>query len=282
MTVQAPIKRQYQKAMTTQEPNDIPVMPPEAQKYVLAPEDHVEGAQELTREDMQIPQMILVQAQTKEKKVPNAKDHLGEFYNNLTGEFRKEINAIILAVAKGRVCFDRAFDSESDPLCGSDDSLMPRSDYLGAQIHDTELDLDVTIGGGPCSECPLSKFGPNSEAPMCAKSFTYGMIDAETMMPFLVSASRASSSAGKQLNTIAKQMGRKKYIKITSRYISNDKGNYYVLVFSTNGEAEPEIKRFALQYSVETGNIAQRAALTEGAPVKQLAAPEESSEPIPF
>ncbi len=252
-----------------------PTTPTQA-RYDLTPEDYVEGTQALTREDLQIPQMILVQATSK--KVPEANKHGGEFYNNLTGEFRPEINAVLLSEAKGRVCFDRIYDSESDPLCASDDSLTPRDEYFGAQIHDSKLNIDVGISVEPCTECPLSRFGPNSEAPMCAKSYTYGMIDAETGLPFLISAQRTSTQAGKQLNTIAKTLGRRKYIKIASRYISNDKGNYYVLVFSTNGDTEPELKTWAMKYALDAGNIAKRT-LTEGVPTKQIATPEE---PIPF
>lgn len=275
MTKPSDLKRRFEK-----EPDDPGVtLPPQTAiaKYEMAAEDYVEGTQDLTREDLQIPQITLVQATSK--KVPDANKHGGEFYNNLTGEFRETINAVLLAESKGRVCFDRTFDGDSDPLCGSDDSISPRAEYFGAQIHDSKLNIDAVISDNTCAECPFSKFGEDGTPPMCAKSYTYGMLDAETMLPFVISAQRSSMQAGKQLNTIAKTLGRRKYINISSRYVSNDKGNYYVLGFTTNGDTEPELKQYAFKYSLEAGNISKRAQLA--APVNADFKKVESGE-IPF
>lgn len=276
MTRQAPIKEQYARSLQV-EPNDIAVMPPEAPKYVLAPEDRVEGTQNLTREDLQIPQLIVVQAQSK--NVPDVIKHIGQLYNALTGEFHEEVNAVLLSEAKGRVCFSRDYDGESDPLCGSDDALTPRPEYYGGMVIDPKLNISQEIAPDlTCAACPLSRFGPQGEPPMCAKSYSYAMIDAETGIPFVMRASRTATSAAKQLNTIAKTLGRRKYIKIATRSVESDKGNYCVPVFSTNGDTESDLKAFAFNYSNDVGNIAQRAALTEGVATKQLAAPPENPE----
>lgn len=255
-----------------------------AAKYELPDEARVEGTQDLDRSDLQIPLMILTQATSK--KVPEPNKHGGEFYNNLTGEFRTEITAVILSLAKGRVCFDRVFSNDADPLCGSDDALAPRAEFFGAMITDSKTNTDAVIGDAPCSECPLSKFTENANGdavpPMCTKSYTYAMLDTETGMPFLISAQRSSTQAGKQLNTIAKTMGRARYIKIASQYVSNDSGNYYVLSFATNGNTEKDTQLWAQKYSLESGNIAKRvSALTSGVTTKQIAAPK-SEEELPF
>lgn len=242
-------------------------------RYELAPEDYVEGTQALTREDLQIPQLILVQPQSK--NVPDAMKHAGELYNNLTGEFRAAVNGILLSESKGRVCFPAEYDGESDPLCGSDDGLSPREQYVGSDVFNVVTGFAVVIQDS-CAGCPLSKFGANGETPMCAKTFSYALIDAETGIPFVMRAQRTGLQAAKQLNTLAKTLGRRKYIHISSRAVQSDKGNYFVPVFSTNGDAEMELKQFALKYSLEVGNLAQRAALTEGAPTKTVeVAPEE-------
>lgn len=280
MTVQNLTKQRYDKAMLAEPTDPDQFTQSEPSKYNLAPEDYVEGTQNLTREDLQIPQLVVVQAQSK--NVPDVTRHIGQLYNALTGEFHDEVNAVLLSEAKGRVCFARKYDGESDPLCGSDDALTPRSDYYGSIVVDEDLDIQQEISPDlTCAACPLSKFGANGEPPMCAKSYSYAMIDAETGIPFVMRASRTATTPAKQLNTIAKTLGRRKYIKITTRSVESDKGNYCVPVFSTNGDTESELKKFALSYSLEVGNIAQRAALTEGAATKQIAAPK-TEEVMPF
>lgn len=246
-------------------------------QYELAPEDYVDGTQALTREDLQIPQLILVQPQTK--NVPDAMKHAGELYNNLTGEFRSEVNGILLSEAKGRVCFPAEYDSESEPLCGSDNALEPRDIYIGTKIHNVNTGFEVEIQES-CAGCPLSQFGARGEAPMCAKSFSYAMIDAENGIPFVMRAQRTGMQAAKQLNTIAKTLGRRKYIHISSRAVQSDSGNYYVPLFTTHGDTEPELKKWALKYSLEIGNIAQRATLTDGAQVKQISEPTDREMPF--
>lgn len=254
--------------------------PASAMRYELAPEDYVEGTQGLTREDLQIPQLVLVQPQSK--NVPEAMKHAGELFNNLTGEFRNEVNGILLSESKGRVCFPRDYDGDSDPVCASDDGLHPRDQYVGTVVHDKETDFDTQIGDA-CADCPLARFGNDSTPPMCAKTFSYAMIDAETGIPFVMRAQRTGMQAAKQLNTIAKTLGRRKFIRISSRAVQSDKGNYFVPSFTTNGDTEPSLKQWALKYSLEVGNIAQRASLTDGAPTKQISAPvEPTEEEMPF
>jgi hypothetical protein len=271
--IQQPLAAQALAALQEAEEKTLAAATLTPMRYDLAVEDYVEGTQNLNREDLQIPQLVLVQAQSK--NVSDAMKHVGELYNNLTGEFKAEINAVLLSEAKGRVCFARAYDGNADPLCGSDDAIAPRSEYVGTIVRDDEFDLTVAISGEmTCMQCPLSQFGANSEPPMCAKSYSYAMIDTETGIPFVMRASRSATGAAKQLNTIAKTLGRRKYIKITSRAVESDKGNYFLPVFQTNGDTESELKQYALKYSIEVGNIAKRAALTDGAPTKQIAPKE--------
>jgi hypothetical protein len=235
-------------------------------RFEMDAEDYVEGTQDLTREDMQIPQLILVQAQSK--NIADHMQHIGQFYNNLTGEFYADVNAVLLSESKGRVAFPRDFSADSEPLCGSDDALTPRAEYEGTEVTDPKTGF--------------TQFGADGESPMCAKSYSFAMLDALTGIPFVLRAQRTATQAAKQLNTIAKTMGRRKYIKIASRLVESDKGTYYVPTFATNGETEPELKKFALKYSLEVGNLSKRVALSDGA-VKQITSgvPDENPD-IPF
>lgn len=246
-----------------------------AVSFEMAMEDVVEGSQELTREDLQIPMVVLVQAQSK--NVPEPLKHGGMFYNNLTGEFSESIDAILLSQGKARVCFDRKYDGDSEPLCGSDDSISPRAEYIGKQITDTEQFFDHTINSDGCASCPLSKFSELGTPPMCAKSYSYAMLDAQSGLPFIMRASRTATQAAKQLNTIAKTMGRRKYIHITSKGVESDKGNYFVPAFTVSSEVEQGIKQYAFKFSLDSGNIAQRAPLSES--VKLVSATTQEQEP---
>ena len=81
------------------EPVALAVRPSDA--IQLGIEDRVDGTQALTREDLQIPRLALVQAQSSD--IPDYLKHLGEWHNNLTGEFAATIQAVhALAVQLAR------------------------------------------------------------------------------------------------------------------------------------------------------------------------------------
>lgn len=224
--------------------------------YTLDATEYVEGTNNLGREDLQIPHLVLVQAQHQD--IPDNMKHVGEWYNDLTGEFHSEVVAIVLSLVKGRVAFPRQFSRESKALCASDDGLFPRQDYVGTNVIDDDRKIEWTIDGSACSECPFSQFGLAGETPLCAKAFSYAMIDVETGVPFIVRAQRTGINAAKQLNTLAKLLGRRKLIRITSREVKSDSGAYYVPVFSTGDSAPKDLKDFAMQTSLTWGNIAAR------------------------
>jgi hypothetical protein len=229
--------------------------------FVLDVTEYVEGTERLNREDLQIPHLILVQAQHQD--IPENNKHLGEWYNDLTGEFSKDITAVVLSLVKGRVAFPRKFSRESKALCASDDALSPRQDYIGHEIFDEDRGIKWIIDGSACAQCPFSEFGPNGETPLCAKAFSYAMIDVEVGVPFIVRAQRTGIQAAKQLNTLAKLLGRRKLIHITSREVKSDSGTYYVPVFATSEPATQELKDFAMQTSLTWGNIAARVDVSQ-------------------
>lgn len=214
----------------------------------------VEGVDLLGREDMAIPRLTLVQAQSD---VPDADQHLGAWFNSLTGEFRKPVNAVLLAVGLGRVAFPRNYSRDSEPLCGSDDAIEPRAEYIGRTVTDSKLQIDVTIPE-VCAVCPLSQFGENSETPLCAKTYIYFMLDIDNGLPFIAQMARTATKTAKQINTIAKMVGRKRLIVLSSKKVSSDTGNYYEPVF-TSGEPTPnEILALASTLTRDLGNMAVR------------------------
>ncbi len=214
----------------------------------------VEGVDTLGREDMSIPRLELVQAQSD---VPDADQHLGQWYNTLTGEYKKTVKAVLLSLGMGRAAFPRDFSRDSEPLCASDDGIVARPEYAGAIVTDTKLNITAEIQG-ECATCIFSRFGPNGEAPLCPKAYVYAMLDIESGLPFVVRMQRTATRAAKQINTIAKMQGRKKLIVLSSKKVQSDTGNYYEPVFMSGDATPPEMLALCYQLTSELGNIAAR------------------------
>ncbi len=237
----------------------------------------IDGADELDRSDVQIPRLELVQAQSD---MPDANKHLGEWYNTLTGEFQPTVTAILLSLAKGRTAFPRKFARDSKPLCVSDDGVTPRRDYIGKTILDDLTKREYTIDG-VCDACPLGMFGENGETPLCAKSYTYAMIDANTGYPFVVRMQRTGMSVAKQINAVAKMSGRRRLLVLTSKHVRSDQGSYYVPVFSLGGPTPSDLLQEAFKLSAELGNIASRVQ-TENVSMNGTSAAAETEDGLPF
>lgn len=214
----------------------------------------VEGVDSLGREDMSIPRLELVQAQSD---VPDADAHLGQWYNTLTGEYKKTVKAVLLSLGMGRAAFPRDFSRDSEPLCASDDGILPRAEFIGTLVTDTKLNLTDEIRG-ECATCVFSRFGPNGESPLCPKAYVYAMLDVESGLPFVVRMQRSATKAAKQINTIAKMQGRKKLIVLASKKVTSDTGNYYEPIFMSGEATPPEMLALCYQLTSELGNIAAR------------------------
>lgn len=229
--------------------------------FTLNEYEVVEGTDNLSGEDFQFPKLTLVQPTHRNSDIPGADAHRGEWYNDVTGEFSEDVHSIVLTVVKGRAAFDRDFSHESEPLCASDNALMPRSEYIGKVIQDKKTGLKHTINEEGCPLCPFARFTDTEDKsipPMCAKAFTYSMMDASTGIPFVMRAQRTGTAAAKRLNTLADTLGRRRMIRIWSQHVESDSGSYYVPVFSTNGETSNEMKQYAHKLSKRFGNLAAR------------------------
>lgn len=224
----------------------------------------IDGADMLGREDLTMPRLELVQAQSQ---MPEAQQHVGAYYNTLTGEFSSSVTAVLLSLNKGRVAFPRKFARDSEPVCASDDAIAPRTEYQGTVVEDPDMGIEVVIGDS-CAACPLSQFGPNGETPLCAKSYAYAMMD-ENQLPFIIRFQRTATAAAKQINTIIKTMQRTRMITLTSKYVTSDNGNYYIPVVTLAEHTPGDIMQAAFELSSSLGNIVSRAQREEIKTVKQ-------------
>lgn len=221
--------------------------------------ERVEGVENLEREDISIPRLTLVQAQSQ--KLPDGYEaHLGEWYNTLTGEYAPEVDAILMQLGKGRIAFPDPFAADSAPMCASDDAIMPRDEYIDTVVE------GVTIGQ-PCADCPLSKFGTNGEKPICSVQYSYAFFDAANGLPFVASAKRTGVVAARQLNSIAKTLGRKRIIRIASKKVKGDSGTYFEPTFSASVQTPHELIELVAEMTAAMGgNIASRMKQEQSQP----------------
>ena len=230
--------------------------PSEGRPLALAINDNerVVGTELLAREDVSLPRLVLVQAQHSD--IPNNLQHVGEWYNTVTGEYHTQFSALVIAVAKQRVAFPREFSRDSEPVCGSDDAIQPRAEYLGTTVSDPKLGLDWVIQG-LCAECPLSQFGPNGETPFCTFSFNYAMLG-DDGIPFVMRAQRTGIAAARAMNLMVKSVGRRFMVRLTSKEVKGNEGTYREPVFSKAERTPPELLAFAAELGA-LGNLASRA-----------------------
>jgi len=192
----------------------------------------VAGAEALDRSDIVVPRIRLRQPTSKFGSPQNA----GQFHNNLTEQFADSIEAVVLRVSKGRVMWPEAFSGDNDPLCASDNGIMPRE---GNGLSDKQP--------GPCAACQYAQWSPDGTPPRCALVYTYLCADRNNDdMPFLISAQRTSVRAAKKLNSLLKLFGVQKSVRISSELVKGEQGQWYELKFEASNILTPEeMKRYA-------------------------------------
>lgn len=91
-------------------------------------------------------------------------------------------------------------------------------------------------------------FGPNGEIPLATKFINFFAYFPGVPMPMIVSFSKTSYKAGKQLLSLSKftpgDMFSRKY-KLTSKQMKNDMGTFFVLAVDPAGTPKPEDYQFA-------------------------------------
>lgn len=192
----------------------------------------VAGAEALDRSDIVVPRIRLRQPTSKFGSPQNA----GQFHNNLTEQFADSIEAVVLRVSKGRVMWPEAFSGDNDPLCASDNGVMPRD---GNGLSDKQP--------GPCVACQYAQWSPDGTPPRCALVYTYLCADRNNDdMPFLISATRTSVKAAKRWNSLLKLFGIRKSVRITSELVSGNQGQWYELKIEAGKTlTTDEIRRYA-------------------------------------
>ena len=211
----------------------------------------IPGMETMDRDDMMIPRLVLCQAQSSD--LPDNGSHLGEWYNSMTGEYYKSVEGVMLGVSKGRVMFPEKFSRESSILCGSDNAINPRQEYIGTNVNGVDIPHD-------CAACPFSQFSEDGAPPACAKGYQFAFVDTNGV-PFIVRLQRTGTQSAKQLVMIGKTIRRSRVIRFASKLVKGDSGNYYEPVISLADKTSDEMLITAA-YMSDLGNLAARQVPT--------------------
>jgi len=188
----------------------------------------VPGTETLERSDMVLPRLRLVQSQSTFTEADP-----GLLYNSLTGEAKPQVCAVMLKVGKARVMWPENFARDQDPLCASNDAVVPREEFVGAYSE-------------RCETCPMAEWQDNAPPP-CSFGYTYLIADRDADdLPAILTATRTSLKAAKQANTLVRAFGVKREIVISSQQVVNERGKFFTLTFKLGTEIEPDnVARYA-------------------------------------
>lgn len=226
----------------------------------VSSEFYVPGMETLTRDDVSLPRLVLVQL-TSNKLPDDYLAHFGEWYNTVTGEYCLKVEGVLLGIAKQRAAFSRDYSADSKAMCASDEALYPRAVFVGKIVRDGKTGIEHVIDGA-CADCPFSKFTDNT-TPLCTFSYSYGFYDVDTGLPFVMRAQRTGIKAAKQLNMQIMKYGRGNTIVLSASKVKDANGNYAVPVFSAGDKITPDLAHGAAEFVRSFGNIAERVAADE-------------------
>jgi len=238
------------KEMTKAGSNEVGIFDPE--------NFTVPGMENVGPGELRIPLLKLVQSTSK---MDGADGHLGEWHNSVTGDFTANPELLMIGVAKGRIMFPREYSAENKPLCGSDDGLKPREDYVGEIIKAVSEDeqgdpVVVSVALPPvCAGCPFSEW-VDDKPPRCSEVATFAGMLAEGL-PALVQIRSSGMKNAPNLKTLIAANGIRKAIRLGSVRESNDTGVYYVPVFTVGGKPDKEWQATAMRLA-RLGNLAAR------------------------
>jgi hypothetical protein len=186
---------------------------------------------------MVIPRLRLVQAQSA------FSDTVGALHNSLTGEAKKEVRSVVLRVGKARIMWPENFQRDQDPLCASDDAVTPRPNF-------------ASVFAQQCTGCVKAEW-QGDEPPACALAYTYLLCDRDADdLPALLTATRTSLKAAKQVNTLVRAFGVRREVIVSGQQTINDKGKFYTLTFRLGNGIEPDdVARYAAMARALSGVV---------------------------
>ena len=139
----------------------------------------VAGEENLAPGDIGMPPRLRISQPNRPIEASTTVAPPGSIVNTLTGEIYEDGLEIVPLVflPRTRVMWPEDFKTTNDPLCASDDGVMPSQSADNRTLTSPQL--------GPCADCPFSQFGENGEAPPCKlqRNFLVMVVDGDEPEP---------------------------------------------------------------------------------------------------
>ena len=194
-----------------------------------------DGLGALESSDLIIPRLVVGQAQSQ---IPD--EAKGKFYCEVTGDAKDLIKMVVLRMDKSRVLFPEEFSRDSEPLCRSNDFVVPANDIEGA------TPMAVT-----CGECPYSSWEKNEKGkqkpPRCNECWNLLIVDLDDYTPAWFSMKSTALKPAKRVLSALKMRSAAKQVPacafvfeatVAKRF--GDSGDSYIPSFSGITELEED------------------------------------------
>lgn len=205
----------------------------------------IPGFEFLGKEDLIVPRLALVQAQSNCID-PNNEDapKAGQFINTVTMEvYDSPVKIVPLVFRKAAILFGEEL---SDPMvCRSLDGILGTPN-------------------GTCLQCDDYYAAPwaSDDPPACTELFetAIALFDEEVPLPLILSMSRTGAKAAKQWRTTAKYESVRNRMPLFSQvydvksdYVQSEKGNYFKYIVERNSKVEAKWEKFMPLYEMLVG-----------------------------
>jgi hypothetical protein len=237
----------------------------------------------LSTEDIVLPRLQLVQPTSS--SIPDGEKHIGEWYNSVSGEFYKSLQAVVLGARAMRVMFPKQYDPNNAILCSSADAVHPNEEFVGMLINGVNIPAD-------CKDCPFSQWTEDEDGkrvrPACDSGYLYAALSVgEKNLPFSLNLRGSGMAEAKRLNFTLMSYGVTVIIEISSMKKTGNRGLYYIPQFKVVSRTPADLVEKAVNLSKAYIKAADDFRTTEplqgdstGA-VGQTSGPVQPREPEP-
>lgn len=175
-------------------------------------------------------------------KVPAA----GNAVFNIDGDFKRELTGIICAFQKRRGYWEEKYDGSNaqPPICSSADGANGTGYFPSSKDEEGAIEIEggkwVKQVCQDCSQCPLSKFGPNGENPACREMYQLFLLCEDGFLPIIINVPPTSLRSFRQYRTRLAARGQVYYSVVTrvsmKEDVSRNGQKINRLIFEKSGE----------------------------------------------
>lgn len=187
----------------------------------LGNELKVGGMENLEPGDVGMPPRLRISQPNRPIEAAGEETQPGVIVNIVTGECWNQLEIVpIMFLPKTRVMWPAEYSADNDPECLSDDGKHPTTsrDVTNPQI-------------GPCDTCPMSQFIDGAK-PRCQVQRNFLVWLVESGEPAILTMQSTGLKEARKLTRLAKMQGLKKSILLSTLKIKDDRGSWFIPVFS--------------------------------------------------